>query len=81
MVSWVENVSGKAMDTSVRKNFVRGAKEVDLVYSGLLDTMQSACQSVAEAAHKNKVDYRTGALMTAINKLATVHSHAGLFLS
>jgi glutamate dehydrogenase (NAD(P)+) len=68
------------MDKSHKKMFVRGAAEVDLVYSGLQDTMEVACANVAAMAHSNKVDYRTGALMSAIYKLATVHKHAGLFL-
>lgn len=54
---------------------------MDLVHSGLLDTMEVACADVAATAHKNNTDYRTGALMSAINKLATVHHHAGMFLS
>jgi hypothetical protein len=34
MLNWVEEVSGKRMAADTRKNFVRGAKELDLVYSG-----------------------------------------------
>lgn len=78
MVNWVEQVTGKSMDPEVRKNFVRGAKEVDLVYSGLSDTMETACAEVHQTAIKYDVDYRAGALISAMLKMATVHSLSGL---
>ncbi len=78
MVSWVEEVSGKHMNPETRKNFVRGAKELDLVYSGLQDTMETASQEVAGVAKQYNVDYRTAALISASNKMATVHQLAGL---
>jgi len=78
MVAWVEEVSGKHMQPETRKNFVRGAKELDLVYSGLQDTMETASQEVAGVAKLYNVDYRTAALISASNKMATVHQLAGL---
>ena len=50
MVAWVEDVSGKSMDDVLRKNFIRGAKELDLVYSGLQDTMEVAAAQVIATA-------------------------------
>lgn len=78
MVSWVEEVSGKHMNPQTRKAFVRGAKEVDLVRSGLLDTMEVACGEVSRNAKEFGVDYRTAALIGAMNKLAVVHRLSGL---
>jgi glutamate dehydrogenase (NAD(P)+) len=78
MVNWVEGVTEKKMDPEARRKFIRGAKEVDLVYSGLLDTMQGSCAQVIETAEKFSVDYRSAGLISAMNKMNTVHSLAGL---
>ena len=72
MVSWVEEVSHVPMEPNSRKAFVRGAKEVDLVRSGLSDTMEVATAGVIETSNKYKTDYRSGALINAMNKIARV---------
>lgn len=78
MVSWVEEASGKRMASETRKNFVRGAKELDLVYSGLQDTMETASQEVAKIAKEYNVDFRTAGLISAMTKMSVVHQLAGL---
>ena len=78
MVEWVEKVSGNSMDDKTRANFTRGAKEIDLVYSGLQDTMEVAAAQVIEKAHQYKCDYRSAGLISAMTKMATVHGLAGL---
>jgi len=78
MVAWVEDVSGKSMDDVLRKNFIRGAKELDLVYSGLQDTMEVAAAQVIATAKQFDCDYRSAGLISAMTKMATVHGLAGL---
>ena len=78
MVGWVEEVSGGRMSDDVRKKFIRGAKETDLVYSGLQDTMETACAQVMAVAKKYDTDYRSAGLISAMSKMATVHGLAGL---
>ena len=50
LVELVENNVGRHLTESERKNIVQGAKEQDLVFSGLEDTMIGACQETRSTA-------------------------------
>eukprot|EP01089_Gocevia_fonbrunei_P017171 TRINITY_DN5489_c0_g1_i1.p1 TRINITY_DN5489_c0_g1~~TRINITY_DN5489_c0_g1_i1.p1 ORF type:complete len:520 (+),score=124.61 TRINITY_DN5489_c0_g1_i1:104-1663(+) len=80
-VRFVEESTGKKMSAEDRFKYVRGADEVDLVRSGLEDTMTTACMQTRETANARGVDFRTAAFVNAITKLSTVYSHTGMFLS
>jgi len=69
------------MSPEKRKQFLHGADEVDLVRSGLEDTMISACDQTRETASRMDIDFRTAAFVNAIQKMNTVYLHTGLFLS
>jgi len=56
-----------------------GADEVDLVYSGLEETMAVAYQETRETALANDTDLRTAAFMNAINKVAVTYAEMGIF--
>jgi len=56
-----------------------GADEVDLVYSGLEETMAVAYQETRETAHAKDTDLRTAAFINAINKVAVTYSEMGIF--
>jgi len=83
MVNWVEEATGKPMDADVKKHFVRGATEKDLVYSGLADTMATACKETYDTCMElsGAHDYRTAAFVNAIRKMDRVYSSSGHFLS
>lgn len=56
-----------------------GADEVDLVYSGLEETMAVAYQETRETAHVKNTDLRTAAFINAIEKVAVTYSEMGIF--
>nr|BAJ99466.1 predicted protein [Hordeum vulgare subsp. vulgare] len=56
---------------------IQGASERDIVYSGLDDTMSNACQETRVAAQQYNTDFRTGAFLVAINKVATASEATG----
>lgn len=77
LVDFVEqNVDSKLSDEE-RRNIVRGGDELDFVRSGLEDTMAKACRETLDTAKEFGVDYRKGALINAINKIAQVYEGSG----
>ena len=81
IVNLVEQLTGKTISDK-RKSFItRGADEVDLVRSGLEETMITAYQSIREVyKRKKKVeDLRTAAFITAIDKIANDYLTMGVF--
>jgi glutamate dehydrogenase (NAD(P)+) len=59
---------------------LHGANELDLVRSGLDDTMHPAYQEMDETmhAHNEIPDLRTAAFLVAIAKIATVYQQMGV---
>ncbi len=81
IVSQMENLSGKKMLPKEREYIVHGADEVDLVYSGLEETMITATHEIMNE-WKNNPDIpnmRTAAYVVAINKVATSYAELGIF--
>lgn len=56
-----------------------GADEVDLVNSGLEETMSTAYQETREIALSKGTDMRTAAFINAINKVAVTYAEMGIF--
>lgn len=81
MLDTVERVTNKKVNLKDRKKITRGADEVDLVYSGLEETMISAFHSIRDT-HKRKKDIkdmRTAAFVVSIDKIATSYLSLGIF--
>lgn len=59
----------------------RGAGEVDLVHSGLEETMSVAFQQMREVStsQEERIDFRTAALINAIDKIAVCYEDLGIF--
>lgn len=76
----LEKLTGQSLDNQQRKEIVRGASELDLVRSGLDDTMRMAFQDIRSMmkSNENITDYRTAALAVAINKIAQSYYDLGL---
>ncbi len=72
---------GSIMSSSseIMTDLAWGASEVDLVNSGLEDTMVGAYHEIHESAHKHDTDLRTGAFITAIDKIAKGYKQLGIF--
>jgi glutamate dehydrogenase (NAD(P)+) len=80
MLNTVEQLTGKHVTPKQRRLIVHGADEVDLVRSGLEDTMINAYETVRETMDtKNLPDLRTSAFVTAIEKVAVSYMELGIF--
>lgn len=81
IVDMVENLTGKTI-TPVERDFIlHGADEVDLVRSGLEETMISATREIVDIWQKTPAipDLRTAAYVVAINKVGTSYAELGIF--
>jgi glutamate dehydrogenase (NAD(P)+) len=76
----VEGVTGKKVSDRERQFILHGPDEVDLVYSGLEDTMISSFHEIRESllAHPG-MDMRTAAFIVAINKVGVAYEELGIF--
>jgi len=80
-ITVLEEMTGKPATEAQRKMVERGASEVDLVYSGLEETMISAYQDIRNE-FKNTPgmpDLRTAAFVVAIKKIAQSYNMLGVF--
>jgi glutamate dehydrogenase (NAD(P)+) len=77
----IEELTGKTVDEVNRKVIMHGAEEVDLVHSGLEETMITATKEIMDVWLSNKEipDMRTAAYVSAINKVANSYAELGIF--
>ena len=77
----VERVTDKQFTDAEMNEFTRGATEEDLVNSGLEETMVLAFAQILAVRdhHQGKIDLRTAALISAIDKIAASYEHMGIF--
>lgn len=80
IVNIAEDLSGKSVN-EVAKNLLRGPGEVDLVYSGLEETMVLAYQEVRNTLNQTPgvEDLRTAAYIVAINRIGEYYDELGIF--
>jgi glutamate dehydrogenase (NAD(P)+) len=81
MLEVVEGATGKSVSERDRKIIARGADEIDLVRSGLEETMVTAYQQIRAVyeQHPDVPDLRTAAFVVAINKIASDYLALGIF--
>ena len=81
LISAMETLSQKNVPDWMRTEIVRGADELDLVRSGLDDTMRHAFQELAEVRRSNRKvdDFRTAAYVVAIGKIARSYFDIGVY--
>jgi len=77
----IEELSGKKVKENAREMIMHGPDEVDLVYSGLEETMINATHEIMNLWKDNPdiPDMRTAAYVVAINKVATSYAELGIF--
>ncbi len=77
----VERLTGKNISLREKSILARGAEEVDLVNSGLEETMVFAYNQIREIWKRNKdvKDLRTAAFINAITKVADDYMAMGIF--
>ncbi|MFM8432094.1 MAG: Glu/Leu/Phe/Val family dehydrogenase [Bacteroidota bacterium] len=81
LLSTIENITGKSLGANERKILTHGADEIDLVRSGLEETMIFAYNEIRNIIHENpKVgDLRTAAFVSGIRKLGVSYQSLGIF--
>jgi glutamate dehydrogenase (NAD(P)+) len=77
----MEGLTGKSVSDNERKLIKHGPEEVDLVHSGLEETMITATREIMDIWKSNPgiPDMRTAAYVCAINKVGTSYSELGIF--
>lgn len=81
IVSAVERLTNRSLGKKEKALVTRGAEEIDLVDSGLEETMVTAYHQIRDTWKKyRKVeDMRTAAFVTSINKIADAYVSMGIF--
>lgn len=81
MLNAVEKIAGRSLSVQEREAVIHGADEIDLVNSGLEETMYNAYDEIREILHGTPgvEDLRTAAFVDAINKIAISYSQMGIF--
>lgn len=81
LVSAIERAIGPVIPEVDRKFLVRGPEEIDLVNSGLEETMVSAYRKIREVHHRivPKESMRVAAFYIAIEKVAQTYELLGIF--
>ncbi len=81
LVGLVEKMTGKVVSNKEKEFLTRGADEVDLVRSGLEETMITAYNQIREVYRRKRKakDLRTAAFINAINKVASDYMTLGIF--
>jgi glutamate dehydrogenase (NAD(P)+) len=77
----IETLTGKKVNGNERELIMHGPDEVDLVRSGLEETMITATREIMDAwkANPQIPDMRTAAYVVAINKVGTSYAELGIF--
>jgi len=81
LIKTVESMTGKSVTDRDRYIISHGADEIDLVRSGLEETMIFAYNEIREVKKRNpKIeDLRTAAFVSGINKLGVAYQSLGIF--
>ena len=80
IIEAIEEMVGKTVPDHVKSKLTYGSNELDLVRSGLDDTMRVAYQTMSEIKNSrdNVPDLRTAAFVIAIEKISTAYLEMGL---
>lgn len=81
ILAQIEELTGKRVTENERTFILHGADEVDLVYSGLEETMMQAVNEIREIMLTNRKirHMRNAAYVCAINKVAEAYAQLGIF--
>lgn len=81
IVDQLEQMTGQSIPADIRKKLVMGADEVDLVRSGLEETMIGSTHEIIDLwnQHPDIKNMRTASFVVAINKVGTSYTELGIF--
>ena len=77
----IEKILGRKIEDKERKIISRGPDEIDLVHSGLEETMSAATNEIMDIWKSNPLipDMRTASYICAINKIGIMYKELGIF--
>ena len=80
IVEMIETTTGKPVPESLKAPLLRGTEELDLVRSGLEDTMRGAYAAIRETMRASDAidDLRTAAYAVALEKVVRSYREMGL---
>jgi glutamate dehydrogenase (NAD(P)+) len=81
IVKTIERLTGQSVGAKERMILTRGAEEVDLVRSGLEETMVTSYHQIRETFKRKKKieDLRTAAFVSALQKIGGDYENLGVF--
>jgi glutamate dehydrogenase (NAD(P)+) len=81
ILNQIEELTGKKVTEAEKLIIAHGPDEIDLVHSGLEETMINATREIMDIWHANPAipDMRTAAYVCAINKVGTSYAELGIF--
>jgi glutamate dehydrogenase (NAD(P)+) len=81
LLSAIEQATGTTFSDQELAKFARGADEIDLVYSGLEETMIQAYHEIRaiQQRRNENIDLRTASMISAIDKIALAYQELGIF--
>ena len=81
LAAMLEEITGSRISSDTRSKMAQGGEEIDLVRSGLDDTMRMAYQEISRTFHDNSniTDFRTAAFVVAIEKIARSYLDVGIY--
>jgi glutamate dehydrogenase (NAD(P)+) len=81
MLEQIEKLTGQSVSKEIRDMLISGPDEIDLVRSGLEETMIGATHEIIEMwkQHPEIRDMRTASFVVAINKVGTSYTELGIF--
>ena len=80
MISSIEKMVGKPFPKEAMEELIAGSTEIDLVRSGLDDTMREGYQVISEKWHSDDriLDLRTAAMMIALERVVDAYVSLGI---
>ena len=76
----MEKMTGRDFPEGYKEMAIKGSSELDLVRSGLEDTMRNSYQVISDVWNndENAKDLRTAAMMVAIKRVAQSYTSLGM---
>jgi len=80
LIDELESIEGNHLSESFKRKYLHGAGELELVRSGLEDSMRSAYQAISAMLHSRDdvTDLRTAAFLVSIDRVAKSYRTKGL---
>ena len=80
LISGIESITREKFSDEFKKEIVKGDSELDLVRSGLEDTMRTTYDVISDLwnSDTNIPDLRTAAMMVSIRRIASTYSSLGI---